>query len=161
MTAMNNAISLDDYKLRIWQATPAQLVVINYELILGFLQCADEIETPKADKENFAYFVAKAKDGLTQLISGLKLELTLAQDLYKIYSYLYDRLTTAFFRYDKAPVAEALELLGGLAESFKAAAEQETKEAPPNIPQVISGLTYNKSGLSEYIDQDENRGYKA
>ena len=51
------------YLLRISQASPAGLVVINFELIIEFLNAAIE--------NDFGENVQKAKDGLEQLIQSL------------------------------------------------------------------------------------------
>lgn len=161
-------ISVEDYTLRISQATPAQLVVINYELIVLFLTDALEAYGPEKakhpeNKDAFARQVNKAKNGLMQLVKGLNFEITLAQDLYQIYEYIDKRLNTAYFSFDRAAAAEALSLIEMLLAGWREAAKQETNASPAmeHAPQVYAGLTYRKEGLSEYVIQNDERGYKA
>jgi flagellar biosynthetic protein FliS len=166
MTAVNSRINAEDYALRIKQASPAQLVVINYALVTEFLRGALE-SLDGGDKEAFAFHVDKAKDGLMKLIGGLNFEITLAHELYAVYRYLYERLTGAFFRYERKPVEEALSLTEILAEGFRDAVKQQPAEASAGsvqtetAPQVFAGLTYERDGLAEYIDQKNERGYRA
>lgn len=158
-------IDTEAYTLRIARATPAELVVINYELITAFLREALEALDSDENGVNQASFergVQKAQDGLTQLIRGLRLDISIAQDLYRIYHYLYKRLTDAYFQRDRSPVEEALSLINLLLDGWREAAKQETYAAPAQeIPEVFAGLTYQRGGLSEYIVEDEGRGFKA
>lgn len=161
-------INTDDYTLRISQASPAQLVVINYELIEAFLTDALEAYGPEAviraeDKPVFAQHIEKAKNGLTQLIRGLNFEIIIAHDLYQIYEYVNGLLNAAYFSYKRDAAAEALSLMRTLLEGWREAARQEPDAAPvtDGAPQVYAGLTYQKDGLSEYVVQDNGRGYQA
>ncbi|MCL2015361.1 MAG: hypothetical protein FWG68_03830, partial [Defluviitaleaceae bacterium] len=69
---VNKGINKEDYTLRIANATPVQLVVINHELLLAFIE---EALAAHAAHEPAVYYkkINKAKDALTQLIEGLDL----------------------------------------------------------------------------------------
>ena len=150
-------VHTEDYLLRISQSTPAQLVIINYEIIIDFLNEALKAE----DTAAFAIFTDKARHGLSQLIQGLDLKITIAQDLYQLYEYAYQLLTAAFFGYDRAAAEETRSMMNLLLTGWREAAAQDSDAVPmlDGVPQVYAGLTYQKDGLSEYIDQDNNRGY--
>jgi flagellin-specific chaperone FliS len=161
-------VNKDDYMLRIAQAAPAQLVVINYEIVTAYLKdalavCGENAAVRTEDKLVFASNMEKAKNALTLLIGSLDLTVTVAQVLFWVYEYIEKLLNDAFFGYDHAAAAEALELLETLLVGWRDAARQEAEALPAgeNAPQVYAGLTYQKDGLSEYVEQDESRGYKA
>ena len=149
-----------DFLYRINGATPAQLVVLTYELTEKFLGLA--LVSGETEKELFAQYVEKAKSGITQLIGGLNFKYELSQVLYDIYLYIIRILTRAYLRYSRGDAEEALALLKMLSEGFVYAVNQETTPAPSaESVQVYAGLTYQKDGLAEYIRQDDGRGYKA
>ena len=151
----------EDYTLRIAQATPVQLVIINHELLVSF------IDDALADSESEIFFqnINKAKDALMQLINGLDFDNSIAQDLYDLYLYASELLNKALFSRDTNAAKEVREMFQNLLEGW-----QEIEHTPddrineePNTagPQVYAGLTYGKDGLTEYIPEDENKGFKA
>jgi len=145
----------DAYALRIAQANPAQLVVINFELILAFL-----------DEHN----IERAKNALEQLIRALNFEVPLAHDFYEVYKYVNSLLVIAQVSQDEAKakqaVAESRELLETLLTGWKDAQRQvDELNLPPvagESPAVYSGLTYSKDGQAdEYIDDSDKKGFMA
>ena len=151
----------NDYLLRISQATPTQLVVINYEILTDYIR--EALAAYDTDQPAFTQAVDKAKNALVQLMLGLDLSITLAQDLFRIYTYINQRLNTAFFSRDRDAAEEALTLAETLLTGWRAAAGQDTETQPVigGAPSVYAGLTYQKDGLSEYVNQDDDRGYQA
>ena len=157
-------MSIEDYTLRIAQATPVQLVIISHELLVAFI--AEALEAfKKGEAELFYQGINKSKDALTQLIDGLDFENPIAQDLYELYLYAGERLNKALFGKDTAAALEVKEMFQTLLEGWRVIedtpddrlADASDKESP----QVYAGLTYGKGGLDEYIPDDEDRGFKA
>ena len=158
----------EDYTLRISQATPVQLVIINHELLVAFAE-----EALKAyemgELEDFFLNINKAKDALTQLIEGLDFENPIAQDLYELYLYAGDRLNKALFGKNTDAIKEVIEMFITLLEGWQAIEDtpderilEELNQQAQAGPQVYAGLTYGKDGeLTEYIPEDEGRGFKA
>jgi len=151
------------YILRISQASPVGLVVINFELILEFLNEATENTN---DKEIFRASIAKAKEGLEQLIQSLDFEIPLSQDFYEIYKYAYKLLSDIMFSSDIEAaclaVKEVAELMELLLAGWRDAAEKHIPEATTDTTKVYSGLTYGRDGnANEYIDENKDRGYMA
>ena len=152
------------YILRISQANPTQLVVINFELILEFLAAAGAA----FGTEEYLAYVNKAKNGLEQLMFSLDLSVTISHDFFEIYKYTYKLLSDISFTQNeelaKKALEEVSELMTLLLEGWKHAAETE-KETPPvdgEQPKVYTGLTYGKDGKAEeYISEDTGRGYMA
>jgi len=157
-------VNKEDYILRIAQATPVQLVIITNELMVAFItEALDALKD--SNIELFDHNINKAKDALMQLIDGLDFENPIAQELYELYLYANERLNKAFFARDADSAQEILEMFQNLLEGWVAIentpddriAETLAEEAP----QVFAGLTYGRDGLSEYIPEDEGRGFKA
>ena len=154
----------NDYILRIAQATPVQLVIINHELLLAFIT---EAITAFEEGETELFFqnINKSKDALSQLIEGLDFENPIAQELYDLYLYAGERLNKALFGKDTDAAKEISEMFQNLLEGWQAIEDTPddrlTEASGQEGPQVYAGLTYHKDGLSEYIPQDENRGFKA
>ena len=149
------------YVLRISQANPVELVVINFEIILEFLN-----EANTSDNEVFRTAIAKAKDGLEQLIQSLNFEISFAHDFYEIYKYTYKLLSDARFNGCREAaslnVAEATELMQMLLDGWRETAEKTESETAANAPKVYSGLTYGRDGnANEYIEENKDRGYMA
>ncbi|MCL1843301.1 MAG: flagellar protein FliS [Defluviitaleaceae bacterium] len=161
-------IDKEAYILRITQANPVDLVVINFELVLEFLGEALEAK----ENDIFRAAVQKAKNGLEQLIQSLNFEIPISLDFYEIYNYSYKLLCDVQFSRDGeaacAAVKEVYELMEILLEGWRDTAEKRVAEdAPPGdapgaIPKVYAGLTYGRDGqANEYIDENKDRGYMA
>lgn len=146
-------IDKEAYSPRIAAANPAQLVVINFELLLEYIAAGE---------------YGKAKDALDSLIRGLNFEIELAHDFYGIYKYVYELLTAAQFSREPEKAAasanEAREHLEALLEGWRDA-EKQVAALPPVVgeaPKQYAGLTYGRDGTAdEYIDDDSRKGYMA
>ena len=160
------------YMLRISQAGPVQLVVINFELILEFLTSAKDIAskaTSSEDMDSFRTEIQKAKNGLEQLIHSLNFDQPMAYEFYGIYDYLYKRLSDVHYTLDPAKalevVNEAIEITETLLNGWQETAAKMPDEAPiaGEAPKVYSGLTYGRDGQAqEYIDDgSDSRSYMA
>jgi len=153
-------VHIEDYVVRIANATPVQLVVINHELLVGFIDqglAALEAE----ELEPFELAINKAKNALQQLIEGLDYETEIAQELYDLYLYAGEQLNKAFFGRDAEPARVVRQMFELLLEGWRTIEDTPDDRAQEPEIQVYAGLTYEKDGLSEYVDQDESRGFKA
>jgi len=146
-------INEQGFKTRIASANPAQLVVINFEMILAFIDDGQ---------------VDKAKSGLEQLVRSLNFEIALAHDFFDIYRYVNELLVGAQFASDdavaKQSLAAARELLATLLVGWQDV-EKQVADLPPvagESPKVYAGLTYGRDGeVDEYIDDGDKKGYMA
>ena len=159
-------MNIEDYTLRIAQATPVQLVIINHELLVAFV---DEALTAfkNSETELFYQYINKSKDALAQLIDGLDFDEPIAHELFDLYLYAGERLNKALFGKNIEAAQEIKLMFTDLLEGWQAI-EDTPDDRLANMPeqegpqQVYAGLTYHKDGqLSEYIPEDENRGFKA
>ncbi|MCL2386460.1 MAG: flagellar protein FliS [Defluviitaleaceae bacterium] len=155
------------YMLRISQASPAGLVVINFELIMDFLNAALS-SLAEGEREGFRVNVQKAKDGIDQLIQSLNFDIPISQDFYEIYNYSYKLLCDVHFSSDSeaacAAIKEVAEHMEMLLVGWRDAAEKSAHVPPASgeAPKVYTGLTYGRDGqANEYIDENKDRGYMA
>ena len=170
-----NQIDKSAYMVRIAQANPVEMVVINFEIIRDYLTMAqDDIgeseawESPES-KESYKTNIQKAKAGIDTLIESLAFDIPMSFEFYEIYKYIYKQLSDVSFASNKSmaqvAVSESLELIEILLAGWRDVAMGVAKELPPVAtiaPKVYSGLTYGKDGQAqEYIDEDTNRGYMA
>jgi flagellin-specific chaperone FliS len=153
-------VDKDAYTLRISRADTAGLVVIALELAADFI---GDALTRHSDRDEYCEYLDKAKNAVLQLIRGLNFEVSMAQDFFDIYRYLYKLLVDAFFNGRKEPAAEALSLIETLLAGWREAASIEAAAAPAiaESSKVFAGLTYERGGLSEYVERDESKGFKA
>jgi flagellar biosynthetic protein FliS len=154
-------VNKEDYILRITRATPVQLVIINHELLIAFID--EALEAFNADSENFKLNINKAKNALTQLIEGLDFKNAIAQDLFTLYIYAGEMLNKAHFSLNFDAAVEVKEMFENLLDGWQQIEHTPDDRIMPqtNSPEVFAGLTYQKDGLTEYIPEDEDRGYKA
>ncbi|MCL2604891.1 MAG: flagellar protein FliS [Defluviitaleaceae bacterium] len=146
-------VDANEYRLRIANANPAQLVVINFEMVIVFLDDGQ---------------IEKAKDALEQLVRSLNFEISLAHDFYEIYKYINELLITAQFSKDEVivtqSVSEVRELMGTLLDGWRNV-EKQVADLPPvagESPKIYAGLTYSRDGqVDEYVDEGNNKGYMA
>jgi len=162
------------YMMRITQANPIDLVVINFEIIRDYLTAALENISDVESlaficKESFQENLQKAKAGLDTLIESLAFDIPMSFDFYEIYKYIYKQLSDVAFASNAVAahtaVSDSLELIEILLFGWRDVAAGVAKEFPPVAavaPKVYSGLTYGRDGQAqEYIDEDSNRGYMA
>jgi len=157
-------LNKEDYTLRIAQATPVQLVIINHEILLDF--AAEALAAFEKDEiETFHLYIGKTKDALQQLVNGLDFENSVAQELYTLYLYAGECLNKALFGNDKEAAAEVSEMFTTLLEGWREIEdtpdERVSDAVPQGAPQVYAGLTYGRDGLSEYVSEDAGKGFKA
>ena len=152
----------DDYTARISNASPLQLVVINFELIIDNIH--DAVSAYEAgNTESFAKHINSARDFLNLLMTSLDMSYSLSSDLMRVYIYVNGLLIKSDVLNSTKPAREARKLLKVLLESFRSLADLGSNDEPvmENAQQIYAGLTYKDGKLSEYIMEETDRGFKA
>jgi flagellin-specific chaperone FliS len=140
-------------------ASPVGLVVINFEVLAGFLRAAQGCPAGSAE---FRGNIAKAKDALDALIGALDFSVPLSHNFHALYTYAYGRLSEVHFSQgDNAQeaISECLEIVEPLLDSWRKV--DEAAPPAPAGPVVYSGLTYGRDGKKEDYTQDESGGFLA
>lgn len=154
-------LSKEDYVARIASATPLQLVIINYEIILDYLHAAEESIN---DDKAFNFAVSKARAFLGELRASLDMQYDISKNLMSLYIYTDKQMAYYMINKKDIHLQETKKVLNGLLEGWKAIENDEKDKTPlmENAQQLYAGLTYDRSGrLTEYIEPDSKRGFKA
>lgn len=156
------SFSKEDYVARIATASPLQLIIINFEIIIDYINKSKKYI--KTKDKNFDFNIQKARQFLLELRSSLNMEYEISFNLLAIYNFVDSQLAKYLFNENIEIANDCIKILNNLLEGFKAIEEQEENKSSlmENTHQIFAGLTYNKNGnLEEFIDTDTNRGFKA
>jgi flagellar protein FliS len=149
-------IKTDEYTARITNATPLGLVIITYEIILDYI---------KEARNDNSLPVEQARKFLSSLRTSLDMQYDLAYNLMSLYEYVDKMLARYYFNANKKEYLDECEkVLKPLLESWKKIEKEQTGEnaVMDNVQHIYAGLTYGRNGrLSEYVDTDSSRGFKA
>ncbi len=138
---------------RIVNASPVELVVISYEIII------DEL-TNIIDGNSTS--VEKAQSFLKELIVSLDMEQEISQSLMSLYIYINRLLMRYRIKEETSYIVEAKKLVETLNEAWREIALKENKIAVmQNTDTIYEGLTYGMNVLNETIVGRSNRGFRA
>lgn len=116
--AINPAAAYLENKIK--TATPAELTLMLFDGAIKFCNIAimaiDEEDVSKAHTN-----IIKAQDIISALRSSLDHKYEVAENLDKMYDYIYSRLVDANIKKDKLIIEEVLEHIRGLRDTWKEA----------------------------------------
>ena len=150
------------FTLRITQANKTELIVILYEIVLGYMEDA-EVALEAGNITEFRAALRKVRSCFGELIASLNLDYELAARLLSLYLYCNRELIKADARKEKEPLMHIRSVVSKLLEAYRELAGQDTSgPVMQNSQTVYAGLTYGKNSLSENLaDQGANRGFRA
>ena len=153
---------MENRTAQIANATPGQLIVITYELIIETLEEAQKQLAVK-DEKKFKRTIDKAQKLLRELMESLDLSYSISLDLMGLYLYINKMIIKSYITLKEEPLEEAKKLLNTLLIGWKEAVASEEVAGPviENAQQIYAGLTYGKGSLNESIMENANRGFKA
>lgn len=154
---------IKDYTLRVTQASPCELIIILYDIIL------DDIVTAKAavegnDMTAYQKELTHAGKFLNELMGVLDFSIPLSYHLMSLYIYANKMLTKARVSGNPEMLADVEMIIEKLRAGFEGIKSQDTTgPVMQNVQQVYAGLTYGKGQLNEAFlnPQDYNRGFNA
>ncbi|MBP3477449.1 MAG: flagellar export chaperone FliS [Lachnospiraceae bacterium] len=149
-----------EYTLRITQANKTQLVTILYEMVLIYIDEAEEALSVD-DRTEYKSAIRKIRGCMDELTASLHLEYDLAQNLLQLYLYVNRELIQASVHYDKDNLEHVRMVIGELRKAYKKIEEQDVSgPVMGNTQTVYAGLTYGRNTLTESItDPASNRGF--
>lgn len=150
------------FTLRITQANKTELIVILYEIVLGYMEDA-EVALEAGNITEFREALRKVRSCFGELIASLNLDYELAARLLSLYLYCNRELIKADARKEKEPLMHIRSVVSKLLEAYRELAGQDTSgPVMQNSQTIYAGLTYGKNSLSENLaDQGANRGFRA
>lgn len=150
------------FTLKISQANKTQLIVILYEMLLCYLDEAQEAHQ-NGSRADFREAIRKARGCLKELMASLHFEYEPAMNLLQLYLYANREMTRADIRNSMEELEHVRRIMTKLHEAYEKVSGQDTSEpVMANIQTVYAGLTYGKNTLVENLaDQGSNRGFRA
>lgn len=148
-----------EFVLRISQANNVEMILIEYEMVLEYINEAKE------NKENSSLFdtnVDMAGKCVNELLANLHYEYEPAFALKNLYLYMKSKLRDA--RYNKD--IEALDEVAGYIKKLHASYNEvkdsdKSKPIMENTQTVVAGMTYGKNQTLEILSGNDNRGFFA
>lgn len=149
-----------EFTLRITQANKTQLITILYEMVLLYLDEAQEALLGD-DKTAFKGAIRKIRDCMNELTASLDFNYELAQNLLQLYLYINRELVKASMHYEKENLEHVRKVIGELHKAYKQIENLDTTGAVMgNSQTVYAGLTYGRNTLTESVaDPAVNRGF--
>ncbi|MCH5259943.1 MAG: flagellar protein FliS [Lachnospiraceae bacterium] len=150
-----------EYTLRITQANKTQLITILYEMVLLYI---DEAENALDDgnKMEFRSAIRKIRGCMNELTASLNFEYELAQNFLQLYLYVNRELVKASSHYEKENLEHVRLVIEQLHKAYEQIQNQDTSgPVMGNTQTVYAGLTYGKNTLTENLaDPGTNRGFR-
>ncbi len=135
-----------EYTRRITSANRTGIIVITYEIALGYLD--DSREAAKAgNKEECRRELKNASRCVEQLLAALNYDYVISVNLMRIYNYVLECIRKVSCSMDVSGLDEPESILRRLLASFEEVAK--TDNSPPMMnpaDEVYDGLTYNAKG---------------
>ena len=154
---------IQDFSLRISQASKTELVVIMYDIILEDIKAAKEA-LQQENKELFAHELKHAGRMINELMGALDYTYPVSYQLMSLYIFLNKQLIDAKREQDVKMLDDATDIVGTLREGFSSiSALDYSGPLMQNTQQVYAGLTYGKGTLNETcLDPSQrSRGFMA
>lgn len=151
-----------EFTLRITQANRTELIVILYDMILSYIEEAEECEE-KGQHSEFKKEIKNAENCVNELISSLNFQYDISFELLALYGYLNRVFQQMMIRRNPKQLESAVLVVKQLRASFRQIAKQDHSESlMKNTQAVYAGLTYGKGSLNEnFQDSGSSRGFWA
>ncbi|MDE7259531.1 MAG: flagellar protein FliS [Lachnospiraceae bacterium] len=149
-----------EYTLRITQANKTQLITILYEMVLLYVDEAQEA-LDAGQKMEYKSAIRKIRGCIDELTASLNLDYELAHNLLQLYLYISRELVKASTHYETENLEHVRLIIGELHKAYQAIEDQDTSgPVMGNTQTVYAGLTYGRNTLTENIaDSVTNRGF--
>lgn len=148
--------------LRITQANKTELIEILYEMVLCYLDDAEDAHGQQ-DRNGFRDAIRKTRGCFSELLSSLNLDYELAVRLLQLYRYCNRELALADVKNDCEHLQHIRLVIAKLQAAYEELSKQDTSgPVMQNSQTVYAGLTYGRGELTENMaDQGMNRGFRA
>ena len=154
---------IQTYTLRVSQASPCELVVIMYDIILDDIKNAKKAKT-EGNIKQYQDDLVHAGKMVNELMDALDFSQQISFRLMSLYIYVNKMLIKARVSKKWDSLSDVETVIEKLRAGFDGIKEQDTTgPVMQNVQQVYAGLTYGKGKLNEsyFNAQDFNRGFNA
>mgnify|MGYP003414119911 CR=1 FL=1 len=149
---------IQDYTMRITQASRSELIVIMYEIILNDMVSAREAFAA-ADFVTYEHELSHAGRFVNELMASLDYSIGLSYHLMSLYIYANKELTAAKTKRQPELLTGVEEVFEKLVAGYQKVSEEDISgPVMKNTQQVYAGLTYGRGTLHEmYVNVNESR----
>ena len=149
-----------EYTLRITQANKTQLITILYEMVLLYIDEAEEA-LDADNRMEYKSAIRKIRGCMNELTASLNFDYELAQNLLQLYLYVNRELVKASSHNDRENLEHVRKVIDQLHKAYVEIESQDTSgPVMGNTQTVYAGLTYGRNTLTENIaDPSANRGF--
>lgn len=149
-----------EFTLRISQANKTQLITILYEMVLLYIDEAEEA-LDAGNKMEYKSAIHKIRGCMNELTASLNFDYELAQNFLQLYLYVNRELVKASSHNDKENLEHVRKVISQLHTAYGQIETQDTSgPVMGNTQTVYAGLTYGRNTLTENIaDPSANRGF--
>lgn len=154
---------IQTYTLRVSQASPCELVVIMYDIILDDVKNARDAKNA-GDEKQYQADLTHAGKLVNELMDSLDFSQAISFRLMSLYIYVNKMLVKARVSKKWDSLNDVELVMEKLRAGFNGIKDQDISgPVMQNVQQVYAGLTYGKGTLNEtYLNaQDYNRGFNA
>ena len=151
---------IQEYTLKITNASPTGIIVILYDLAIEYMAAADGCFSA-GDHEGAKLNCTNALRVTGDLISSLDFTYEISFPLFRIYEFISKEISMSVIKNDGSSLTACIKLMSDLKGSFEELAKQDTSgPAMSNTQTVYAGLTYGKGTLNESTSVSSGkRGY--
>lgn len=148
------------FTLRITQANSTELVVILYEMMLSYLDDAEQA-LKEGDEDTLVQAIHKSRGCLNELEQSLHMEYGIAGNLLKLYYFCARKLVHAQ-AHEQGAFDQIRRVIIPLHDAYaEIAAQNPDGPMMGNSQTVYAGLTYGRNTLTENMaDQGADRGMR-
>lgn len=142
----------NSFKLRVASANKTEMVTIIYDILLTYMDDADQAIENK-DRDERVAAERHMRGCVSMLIESVQPEVPPAKELYQIYNYIGRLINRYAQKADRSAVEEMRRLVKSLRDTW-AQVEKYDQDGPvmENSQQVYAGMTYGPGGVAnEYV----------
>lgn len=143
---------IKEFSLRIAESSKTELIVITYDIILNYIETAQEAYK-NSNLEDVEFNLQKAKQFVNNLSSCLDFRYSIAQELLRLYIYINNCLLKDIVKREPQNADNIKGIISKLRESYQEISPlDKSGKVMKNSEQVYVGYTYGKtSTLNEVV----------
>lgn len=148
-----------EFTLRITSANKTELVEILYEMLLVYIDDANDAIVKK-DLNETHDAIRKARGVLRELMESIVVTDELAGNFLSLYAYVNKELLLAEIRKDVSIFSDIKKIIEPLRDVYVEISKKDSSEPiMENTQKVVAGMTYSRNDVNESLDDQSNRGF--
>lgn len=147
---------------RITQANRTQLVVILYEMLLVYLEDANDAYS-RDNKQEFVQNLNMVRECIKEMRVSLNFEYDISMNLFALYCFADKEVAADIYGYKTDNLNVVRMIFTKLHDAYQTVSKKDDS-APlmDNIQTVYAGITYGRTDINEsFMDNNERRGFFA